>query len=240
MHDQKFQFYHTNNGPCPYRPVGVWENLSFTTEFLPGDVYEALLNQGFRRSGYSVYHPICETCQLCIPIRVKASDYAPSKSQRRTLKKNKDIRIEHQPLGFSVESFELYQNYQFHWHQTKEMPNEWEYRSFLIESPVTTEMIHYYLEDQLVGIGWVDRLPNLLSSVYFIFDPHYASRRLGVFSLIYELKYCLELGHEWLYLGYWVEDSPKMQYKADYQPAEVLINQKWIPIEEHQSILETT
>jgi len=229
--EQKFQFYHTNNGPCPYRSEGIWENLSFSVEHLDGEIYETLLNQGFRRSGYSVYHPICEGCRRCIPIRVNAQYFTPSKGQRRAWKKNQDIEIEHRPLEYTQEGLKLYQQYQLKWHQNQTEPDEWEYRSFLIHSPVETEMIYFYLKGHLVGISWIDRLPSLLSSVYFVFDPDYASRRLGVFSLMYEIQHCRQLGFPWLYLGYWIEDSPKMKYKAEYQPAEILMNQNWVPFE---------
>lgn len=235
MNNYALQFYKTNNGPCPYRPEGTWENLSFYTEHLTGAVYESLLNQGFRRSGYSVYHPICQSCQHCIPIRINTSQFVPSKGQRRTWRKNQDLRIVHYPLTFIPESFQLYQRYQMSWHQTEELPTEKEYQHFLLESPVNTEMIHYYLGDVLIGVGWVDKLPSILSSIYFIFDPEYAARRLGVFSILYELNYSLQLGHEWLYLGYWVENSPKMQYKAEYRPAEILMDEQWMEIDTYKA-----
>ncbi|MGK5092199.1 arginyltransferase [Deltaproteobacteria bacterium TL4] len=234
MHNSPgFQFYHTNNGACPYRKEGIWENLSFTTEHLTHDVYEALLNQGFRRSGYAVYHPICEACQRCIPIRLNTKAFSYSNDQKRTLKKNRDLRTEHRGLEFTREGFQLYQKYQTQWHHAKEAPSEWEYRSFLLESPVLTEMIYYYLGKKLVGISWVDLLPHIISSVYFIFDPQYAQRRLGVFSLLYEINYGKQQGLPWLYLGYWVEDSSKMNYKSNYHPAQLLINKGWVPFEDY-------
>ena len=106
---------------------------------------------------------------------------------------------------------------------------EEEYLNFLIESPVPTEILRYYLGEKLIGLGWVDLLPELLSSVYFVFDPDYVSRRLGVFSLLYEIEYARSLDIRWLYMGYWVKSSAKMKYKSDYQPAELLHDSKWIP-----------
>ncbi len=222
-----FKLYHTNNGPCPYRNKGIWENLTFETETLPGATYEKLLNHGFRRSGCSVYHPICNNCHLCIPLRVDVKQFRMTKSQRRTWQKNQDLCIEHYPVDFSRESFELYQKYQVAWHHNSEKPDFWEFQNFLIESPVDTEMAHYYLGDLLVGVSWIDRLPSAISSVYFIFHPDFAFRRLGVYSILYEIEYCRELKIPWLYLGFWVKDSYKMNYKAEYRPAQVLVRGQW-------------
>ncbi len=224
---QAVQLYRTNNGPCPYRDEGVWENLSFQVESLPGEMYEKLLNHGYRRSGCSIYHPVCQGCKRCIPIRIDATAFRATKSQRRVWRKNQELHITHHPVQFTEESFELYQKYQINWHHAEQAPDVWEFQNFLINTPVNTEMIEYRLDDVLIGIGWIDHLPTLISSVYFIFDPDFASRRLGVYSILYEIEYCQKQNRPWLYLGYWVEDSPKMSYKADYRPAQILINDQW-------------
>ena len=98
-------------------------------------------------------------------------------------------------------------------------------------------MLYYYDQERLLAIGWIDILPKMLSSVYFIFDPDEAPRRLGIFSLLYEIEYASRLEKPWLYLGYWVEDSPKMSYKSDFQPAELLFNKKWVPFHQHPELL---
>ena len=116
-------------------------------------------------------------------------------------------------------------------HNVESPISEIEYYEFLIESPVTTEILRYYSAGKLIGVGWIDRLAELVSSVYFVFDPEYVSRRLGVFSLLYEIEYTRFLDIRWLYLGYSVENSPKMNYKADFQPAQILQNSRWIPFE---------
>ena len=97
-------------------------------------------------------------------------------------------------------------------------------------------MLYYYDLDRLLAIGWIDVLEQILSSVYFIFDPDEASRRLGVYSLLYEIEYARKLDKTWLYLGYWVEDSQKMSYKSDFQPAELLFNKKWVPFKQHYDL----
>ena len=232
MVGSRIQFYHTDNGPCPYRTSGNWVNLAFQSNLISLDAYTTLLNQGFRRSGHSIYQPICNDCSSCIPLRVDVKKFQASRSQRKTWRKNQDLRIEHRQLGFCVEGFHLYRRYQENWHQSTDSVTETEYLDFLITSPVNTEMLYYYSENRLVGIGWIDVLPDLISSVYFIFEPGKASRRLGIFSILYEIEYCRTLKRPWLYLGYWVQDSHKMSYKSEFQPAQVLRNTQWIPFQQ--------
>ena len=114
--------------------------------------------------------------------------------------------MEHHPPAFCQPGFELYSKYQQNWHHCGTPVTESDYLDFLIHSPVKTEMLYYYDQERLLAVGWIDILPKMLSSVYFIFDPDEATRRLGVFSLLYEIEYASRLEKPWLYLGYWVED----------------------------------
>ena len=224
--------YHTHNGPCPYRAVGQWDNLTFYADQLPIETYETLLGKGFRRSGTSIYHPACENCRLCIPLRVNVPSFQPSRSQKRTQRKNQDLRIEHVPVVFREDVFELYRRYQEHWHQRGNPTSREEFVEFLIDSPVPSEMILFWLEDKLLGVSWIDRLEDSTSAVYFAFDPNAQHRRLGIFSLLHEIEYAQHCKRQWHYLGYWVPDSKKMQYKADFRPSEVLLHQTWTPLTE--------
>ena len=231
------KIFRTDNGPCPYLEKRNWQNISFHTSKIQTDRYSSLLNQGFRRSGLTIYHPDCSSCQECIPIRIDVYNFLKNKGQRRTWRKNNDLRVEHHATKFNQEDFTLYSRYQREWHKSDVNVRVGEYLDFLIDSPVPTEIIRYYLGEKLIGLGWVDRLPELLSSVYFVFDPDYVSRRLGIFSLLYEIEYARSLDIRWLYLGYWVKSSAKMKYKAEFQPAELLYNFKWIPLNSHPSKL---
>ena len=237
MSKTPIKIFRTDNGPCPYLEKRNWQNISFHTSKIQPDNYTSLLNQGFRRSGLTIYHPVCSSCQECIPIRIDVHNFFKNKGQRRTWRKNNDLRVEHHATEFNQEDFTLYSRYQREWHKTDVPANEGEYLDFLIDSPVPTEILRYYLGEKLIGLGWVDRLPELLSSVYFVFDPDYVSRRLGIFSLLYEIEYARSLEISWLYLGYWVKSSAKMKYKSEFQPAELLYNFKWIPLNSHPSKL---
>ncbi len=221
---------HILNGPCPYLPDRIWESVVTVADELPGAFFELFLNSGFRRTGTLLYRPVCTGCRRCIPIRVDVARFKPSKSQRRTWRKNQDIRIEHRPLTDTTESYALYERYQRAWHGDQEVSRE-NYRASLLQSPVTSEMVHYYQGDALVGLGFIDVLPSLVSSVYFVFEPTLKHRRLGVFSILHEIEYCRKRSRPWLYLGYWVPGSRKMVYKGEYLPAEICHGEGWMPIE---------
>jgi len=228
MSGVKVKLFQTDNGPCPYIGDKTWQNLSFQTSNLHAEGFVSLLNNGFRRSGLSIYHPVCSGCKSCIPIRVDVQNFKKNKGQRRTWEKNKDIQVEHHPIGYNKEDFELYKRYQKNWHGLETAIGEIEYCEFLIETPVKTEIVRYYIGKKLIGVGWLDLLPGLISSVYFVFDPDLSSRRLGIFSILYEINYAKLLNVPWLYLGYWVDSSSKMNYKANFKPVQILKNSRWI------------
>lgn len=214
-----------SQGQCPYLPAHKSMAYAFSIEEMVPELYESLISQGFRRNGYYFYKNLCPDCEACIPIRVDVQRFRPSKSQRRVLRKNRDIRITRHPVCFDPEDFALYRKYCSIRHDSLEVRED--YTRFLIDSPVATEMMRYYVGDHLMGIGWIDVLPDSLSSVYFVFDPDHAFRSPGVFSLLRELELCRTLGKEWLQLGFWVRNNRKMSYKNRYRPCQLLIDGKW-------------
>lgn len=211
-----------SQGQCSYSPERESLAYAFSVENMPSEVYEAIISRGFRRCGVSFYRNLCLNCRSCIPIRVDVQKFKPSKSQRRVLRKNQDVRITRHPVSFDHKGFLLYRKYCAQRHDS--VKDEDDYIQFLIESPVPTEMMRYYVEGHLIGIGWTDILPNSLSSVYFAFDPDHSFRRPGVFSLLKELELCRTLQKRWLQLGFWIEDNHKMSYKNQYKPCQILVN----------------
>ena len=220
-----FQIAH--NGPCPYLDGGEWIAYCLYTRNTAPAIYESLINSGFRRNGFSIYKNICPNCDACLPVKVDAANFKPSKSQRRVLKKNRDVIVRRHPTCFDAEGFLLYRKYCHlrHGH----IPREEEYSAFLIESPVPGEMMRYYLGRRLVGVGWIDVLPDSLSSVYFAYDPDFSARSLGVFSVMKEIELCAATGKSWLQLGFWVGRNRKMSYKNRYRPCYLLVDNKWRP-----------
>jgi len=221
------QVYQIAHGACPYLPNRPWITQTFQIPSLEDKIYEHMINSGWRRSGPMFYQNHCPGCSLCIPIRIPVTRFAPSKSQRRVWKKNSDVAVVRQPTHFTEESFELYQKYQAARHDPDDNVTHAGYLGFLGRSPVTTQMMSYYADGRLIGIGWVDILPSSVSSVYFVFDPDYSRRSLGTFSVLKEIELCQELGKPFHHLGFYVPGSRKMTYKANFRPHQLLIRGEW-------------
>ncbi len=200
-------------------------------------LYEALLADGYRRSGRHFYRTRCDSCSQCIPLRIKAADFIPSPTQRKILRKNTDIQIQVGKIGLYRNCFQLYERYVEGQHGKKNSGEDSldAYYSFLIDTGLgTTALSSYFLdcpeESRLVANGYLDILPNGISSVYFAWEPACAKRSLGVFSVLKEIELCVKLKKDYYYLGFWVPLSPTMEYKANYSPAEVALEGSWRPL----------
>lgn len=225
--EQGFLLYQHHNGPCPYLSRGEWITQAFQAEIIDPLFYEGLISSGFRRSGTIFYQNQCPDCSLCMPIRLDIQRFRPSKSQRRVLRKNHDVTIIRHPAFFDVADFHLYRKYVLHRHPSSSAPTQEGYFQFLIDSPVSTEIMRYYVEERLVGLGWIDLLSHSLSSVYFAFDPSYSSRSLGTFSILQQVLLGRELQKAWLHLGFWVKNCQKMSYKSRFHPCQILTDGIW-------------
>lgn len=210
--------------PCAYRPGLVARDRAFATRHLSPEKYVELMDAGFRRSGLVVYQPNCQACQSCIPLRVDVARFQQRKSQRRVWRANQDllVKVNDGPV-LSAEKLGLYRRYQFGWHQSPEPVTPEDLYRFLYVSPVRTLEMEYRLPTGgLVAVGLCDVCPDVLSSVYFYFDPDHCHRSLGVFGALWELEMARQQAMRWYYLGYWVQECPKMRYKADYSPGQLL------------------
>ena len=212
--------------PCPYLPGKTWKTRYFTAEVFPGDLYEELLGQGFRRSGGVFYRNHCPGCDECRQIRIPVTDFIPSKSQRRVCRRNEDLDLRLEPVGFSAEILSLFRRYQKSRHSKAEKADG-DFRRLFCRSPLDTRMSLYLDGDRILGVGWLDFLPRGLSSVYFVFDPEAAHRSLGIFSVLREIELARSLGLSWYYLGFVVQGSPKMAYKGAFLPLERLVRGEW-------------
>jgi arginine-tRNA-protein transferase len=226
-HEHQFMLFQSAGERCPYLEGKEWVTHVFQTQSIAASVYESLINQGFRRSGTLFYQNHCPGCRACYPIRVDVQNFAPSRSQRRVLKRNQDVAIHITPNMFHAEDFHLYRTYCAQRHPTHSIPTKEDYVRFLINSPVPTQVMRYSVDEHLVGLGWIDILPHSLSSVYFSFDPAYSSRSLGTFSILQQIELCRLLGKQWLQLGFWVQHCQKMAYKNRFRPCHILVNEKW-------------
>ncbi len=229
------QFYITLPAPCPYL-AGEMERKIFTPlDPLEGPyVNDYLTHSGFRRSQNVIYRPACETCHACHSLRVKAADFSPSRSFRRTLKANADlIRTVSEPFA-TEEQYALLQAYLNTRHPNGGMAEmDFERYEMMVEDCASrTEVVEYKTKDnQLIACCITDTLRDGLSMVYSFFDVSATKRSLGNFMILDHIKICQKAGYPYLYLGYWVKQSQKMSYKAKFKPYQILEKHGWRDIE---------
>lgn len=226
-----FNLYATPPHNCSYL-VNRLATTVFIDPCYPKDVhlYTTLSQRGFRRSGEHLYRPQCGGCQKCIAVRVPVNRFQPRRQQKRVWKKNADLKFIPQIPTFQTEHFELYQRYLVSRHRGGGMddPTPESYMKFLTSSWSNSMFYEVRLDDKLLGIAVADLFKNGMSAVYTFFDPDYSERSLGVFAILAEIEECKRLNLDYLYLGYWVEECRKMNYKNNYQPLEYYWKGKWI------------
>lgn len=208
--------------PCPYLPGRMAEDLFTVESRLEPARYKLMMDHGFRRSGRVVYRPACDGCSECVPIRVPVSEFAPSKSQRRVIRRNADIRVECGPPKSGDRKWSIFVEYLRYQHDGTMSEDREGFEQFLYASPTDTLEMTYYAGRRIVGVGLVDVGPTVMSSVYFYFDPGMARRSLGVFGATCEIDECRRRGLRHWYMGYYVRDCSRMSYKAAFRPCELL------------------
>jgi arginyl-tRNA--protein-N-Asp/Glu arginylyltransferase len=216
--------------PCSYLPDRLSTTL-FCDPQQPMDMatYSELLHFGFRRIGKLVYAPRCEDCSQCVPVRVPVNDFKPRRIHRRVLNANRDIGMHEHPARFNPEHYALYKRYTAARHGDGEMADASPagYLGFLRADWCETRFFEFYLEDRLVGVAATDLAHDGLSAVYTFFEPDLSSRSLGTLAILRQIARCRDLGLPYLYLGYWIHDSRKMAYKANFRPIELWRSARW-------------
>lgn len=224
------QFYTTADYPCSYLPTRVARSqVAAPAHLVTPSVYASLIEQGFRRSGLFTYRPQCRACQACIPIRVDARAFQASRSQRRVVRRHQHLNARATELAWHADHYDLYCRYQHTRHAGAGMDEDTErqYQDFLLASAVETCLFEFRDTDGTLRIvSVVDVLDQGLSAVYTFYDPD-APGSLGTYAILWQIQQCRQLGLPWLYLGYWIAQSPKMAYKQQFRPCQILYDGQW-------------
>lgn len=206
----------------------LFTNLSLRTGPLLHDKFATM---GFRRNQSILYRPHCDGCKACVSARILVPEFKPSKSQKRVWAKNKNL-VRHDMINMATkEQFDLFKKYQQTRHTASDMSlmNALDYAMMLEDSPVATSILEYRdLNSQLVAAMMIDRLSDALSLVYSFFDPDRTQQSLGTYLILDAIDYAASLHLNYVYLGYWVKGSQKMDYKSKFLPQEHFNGQDWV------------
>lgn len=218
----------TPEGPCSYLPEQRERLAVAMDQELHSPLgYQALIRLGFRRSGSTIYKPMCNACSACQPLRIDAEEFSPSKSQKRILNKLSAFTWEIK-TEMDDEWFALYERYITARHQSGSMfpANEEQFFEFSQAEWLPSHFLHIYENNVLIAIAVTDILVDSVSAMYTFFEPEHLLS-LGTVSILIQLKLCKQLQKNWLYPGYQIDDCPAMKYKDRYKPNQKLVNMVW-------------
>jgi len=230
MRSEPVRLFQTLPHACGYFAQRSAQNLVIDPAAPQLDqLYGPALERGFRRAGGHLYFPQCPQCQACTPCRVDAENFRPDRAQRRCLKRNADLTVTETMAGYTDERYALYAAYLKSRHRDGGMDDAEpdDFSRFLTAPWSPTLFLELREGPRLLGVAVTDVCQGGLSAVYTFFDPDEHARSLGTFAILQQVALARRRALPWLYLGFWIDGHPKMDYKRRFRPLQVRQADGW-------------